>query len=95
MKRKDIENILKEQKPFLAEKFFVSRIGVFGSYARDQHTENSDIDILVEFIKPVGFEFFDFKEYLESVFNKPVDLVTVQALKPMMKNDIIREVQFQ
>lgn len=39
MKRKDIEKILKAQKPFLAEKFFVSRIGVFGSYARDQHEQ--------------------------------------------------------
>ena len=95
MKRDDIERILKAQKSYLSEHFYVDRIGVFGSYARDQHTESSDIDILVEFSRPVGFKFIDLKEYLESLFNKKVDLVTPNALKPVMKEEIIKEVQFQ
>lgn len=92
---KQIEYILKNKKSFLAEKYHVSKIGVFGSYARNQQTDISDIDILVEFSRPVGFEFFDLKDYLESLFNKPVDLVTVNALKPQMKKEILSEVQFQ
>ena len=95
MKRQDIERILKEQKGYLSEKFFVEKIGIFGSYSRDEQTENSDIDILVEFSRPVGFEFLDLKEYLESIFEKPVDLVTTNALKPLVKDNIMNEVQFQ
>lgn len=95
MKQEDIEKIIKAQKMFLAEKFFVSKIGLFGSYARNQHSEESDIDILVEFSKPVGFEFIELKDYLESLFGKPVDLVTINALRPIMKDEIISEVQFQ
>jgi uncharacterized protein len=95
MKRQDIEHILKEQKSYLADKYFVSKIGLFGSYARDEQSSESDIDILVDFIKPVGFEFIDLKDYLESLFNKPVDLVTVNAIKPFMRQEILDEVQYQ
>jgi predicted nucleotidyltransferase len=91
----DVERILKEQKDFLKEKYFVKRIGIFGSYVRDEQSEESDIDVLVEFSKPVGFEFFDLKDYLEELLSKPVDLVTVNALKPLIRDDIMAEVQFQ
>jgi predicted nucleotidyltransferase len=43
----------------------------------------------------VGFEFFDLKDYLETLFNKKVDLVTIKSLKPMVKDEIVAEVQFQ
>lgn len=95
MMRLKVEHILKEKKQYLLEKFHVSRIGVFGSYSRNEHTDESDIDILVEFSRPVGFEFLDLKEYLETLFNKPVDLVTINALKPIMKDEILNEVHFQ
>lgn len=95
MSRVEVECILKEHKPYLIEKFFVKRIGLFGSYVRNEQSEDSDIDILVEFSKPVGFEFFDLKDYLESLFKKPVDLVTVNALKPMIRDEIMAEVHFQ
>ena len=95
MKRHDIERILKEQKQYLADNFFVEKIGIFGSYAREQQSEDSDIDILVEFSRPVGFTFIDLKDYLECLFNKPVDLVTVNALKPLIKEEILNEVHFQ
>jgi len=95
MRRQDIERILKEQKEYLSDKYFVEKIGIFGSYSRDEQTEKSDIDILVEFNRPVGFEFLDLKEYLESLFQKPVDLVTTNALKPLIKDNIMNEVQFQ
>lgn len=95
MRGEEIEHILKEHKSLLAEKFYVSKIGVFGSYVRNEQRSDSDIDILVEFSQPVGFEFIDLKDYLELLFNKPVDLVTVKALKPQMKEEIMSEVQFQ
>ena len=95
MNRADIESLLKEKKHYMSEHYYVSKIGIFGSYSRDEQTEKSDIDILVEFDRPVGFEFIDLKDYLESLFGKPVDLVTINALKPMMKEEIISEVHFQ
>lgn len=95
MKRDHIETILKQQKTFLKEQYYVNKIGVFGSYAREEQTDESDIDILVEFNRPVGFEFIELKYHLESVFNKQVDLVTINGLKPSMKEDILNEVLFQ
>lgn len=95
MKREMVEQILKAEKQYLAEKFNVSKIGIFGSYARNEQTNESDIDILVEFSKPVGFEFVDLKDYLETVLNKNVDLVTPNALKPYIKNEILSEVKYQ
>jgi uncharacterized protein len=95
MNRENVETILKDQKDFLLQQYFVSKIGLFGSYIREEQTEKSDIDILVEFTRPVGFEFIELKDYLESLFNKPVDLVTVNALKPYLKQEILNEVQFQ
>lgn len=95
MNRTQVERMLKEKKQYLSERFYVSKIGIFGSYSRNEQTTESDIDILVEFSKPVGFEFLDLKEYLEELFNKRVDLVTINALKPIMKDEILNEVQFQ
>lgn len=95
MKREEIESILKEQKTFLAQKYNVSKIGIFGSYAREKQTADSDIDILVEFSQPVGLDFVELRDYLESLFNKSVDLVTVNALKPFMREEILNEVHFQ
>jgi uncharacterized protein len=95
MNRENVEKILKDQKDFLLREYFVNKIGLFGSYVREEQTEKSDIDILVEFTRPVGFEFIELKDYLESLFNKSVDLVTANALKPYMKQEIMNEVEFQ
>jgi predicted nucleotidyltransferase len=94
MKSNDVTKILKEQKTFLTKTYFVKKIGIFGSHARNEETGESDIDLLVEFSRPVGFEFLDLKDYLEKVLNKPVDLVTVNALKPSMREAVLGEVQY-
>jgi len=70
----------------------VASLSIFGSVARDNAELNSDVDVLVEFNKPVSlFEFMDFKEYLEKIFNRKVDLVTIDALKPQLKKQILDE----
>ncbi|MCG2723781.1 nucleotidyltransferase family protein [archaeon] len=91
---KEIETVLKENKQILNEKFKVREIGVFGSYARGEESKKSDIDILVEFYEPVGWEFIDLKEYLESILGKEIDLVTRGALKPQLKAGILKEVVY-
>lgn len=94
MGRDDITKKLDELKPVLQNKYNVKRIGVFGSYARDEQGEESDIDLLVEFNKPVGLKFVSLKLFLEKAFNKKVDLVTKNALRKEMKEDILKEVKY-
>ncbi|MBN2143815.1 MAG: nucleotidyltransferase family protein [Candidatus Aureabacteria bacterium] len=90
----DIENILKSQKPFLREKFKVNSIGVFGSYSRQEQTSASDVDVLVEFDSPPGWDFFDLQDYLEDLLGTKVDLVTRNAIKPQLQESILHEVVY-
>ncbi len=88
--KQEIISILKENKEDLEKKYKVKRIGVFGSFSRGEEKEGSDIDILVEFTEPVGFFLFiDLENYLSNLLGKKVDLVTKNALKPIIKDKII------
>ena len=89
-----IENKLKELKPVLHKKFFVERIGYFGSYARNEQHKDSDIDILVSLKKPLGWEFFDLQEFLENELQLKVDLVTEKALKEQLRQIILDNVKY-
>ncbi len=92
--RAEIEIKLKQIKPELAEKFHVSSIGYFGSYANDKQNENSDLDLLVEFSKPIGWKFFTLERFLEQSFGIPIDLVTKNALKERIKEPILNQVYY-
>lgn len=94
LNRNELENKLKNLKPLLSEKYSVVRIGYFGSYSRNEQTENSDIDILVEFGKPIGWDFFDLQEMLESELKLKVDLVSNKALKEQLKEIILQQVRY-
>jgi predicted nucleotidyltransferase len=90
---KEIEDKIKYSKPILKEKFKVKDIGIFGSYTRGEQTENSDLDVLVEFGERVGFfKFLELEEYLEELLNLKVDLVSRKALKPRIGQNILKEV---
>jgi hypothetical protein len=89
----EIKEILIKQKPFLKSKYGVKDVGIFGSYARGDQEDKSDLDILVEFEKPVGFfKFLELEEYLEEITGIKVELVTRKALKPRIGEYILREV---
>ena len=90
----DIERKLQEIKPYLANRFHVSKIGYFGSFAEDRQTRESDIDILVDFAVTPGWEFFALEEYLENVFDRKVDLVTERALKKQLSEQILKQVKY-
>lgn len=92
--RTEIENKLKELKPVLIQKYFVDKIGYFGSFSRNEQTNDSDIDILVSFRKPIGWEFFDLHEFLENELKLKVDLVSEKALKEQLKQIIIKSVKY-
>lgn len=92
--RPEIEATLKELKPSLKRKFKVKEIGIFGSFVRGEEVEDSDVDILVEFSEPIGWEFFDLKELLVEILGREVDLVTVGGLRPQLKDRILQEVVY-
>lgn len=90
----DIETKLQQLKPVLSDRFYVSKIGYFGSFAEGSQTEESDLDILVEFSKPIGWEFFKLEEFLEKEFGLDIDLVTNEALKESIKKPILNQVKY-
>jgi predicted nucleotidyltransferase len=92
--KEHIKETLKRFKPVLREKYKVKQIGLFGSYVRGEESEESDIDILVEFSEPIGWEFVDLVEFLEKILSRKVDLVTIRALKPRLKEKILKEVVY-
>ena len=74
--RDKLIQLLQKEQAYLATEFGVSKIGLFGSYAKGQPDEASDIDILVEFERPIGFRFLDLVDYLEAVLGRKVDVLT-------------------
>ena len=63
----------------------VRRLGIFGSYARGEETARSDLDFIVEFDEATLHQYLDLKEFLESLFGRPVDLVFADAVKPRLR----------
>ena len=90
----EINERLKAIKPELESRFKVSSIGYFGSYASGTQNQQSDLDLLVEFSQPVGWEFFTLENYLEHLLGLKVDLVTRNSLKEQIKDSILTQVLY-
>lgn len=81
-----------EMRKELSERFTVKRIGVFGSFARDEAGPDSDVDIIVDLAEPTFDHYMDLKFTLEEVLGLPVDLVMADTVKPRLKPIIEQEV---
>ncbi|NOZ47936.1 MAG: nucleotidyltransferase family protein [Chlorobi bacterium] len=92
--RNDILNKLSDLKPTLYKDYSVKQIGLFGSFSDDSNTNESDIDLLVEFEKPIGWKYFSLEIYLETIFGRKIDLVTKNALKEQIKDNILSQVKY-
>ncbi|AKB26634.1 hypothetical protein MSMTP_3165 [Methanosarcina sp. MTP4] len=92
----DAISTLKEHEKLIRQKFGVKRIGIFGSFARGEEREDSDLDVLVEFEEgqKTFDNYMDLKFYLEDLFGRDVDLVTEKALKRQLKDIIMKEVVY-
>mgnify|MGYP001106524233 FL=1 len=91
----EIQEILRQKKPILRERFKVKEIGIFGSFVRGEEKDTSDLDILVELERPVGLiKFVGLQNYLSDELGEKVDLVTKSALKPRIKKNILSEVVY-
>jgi len=92
--KSEILNKLSDLKPILHREYSVRQIGLFGSFSNDSYTEDSDIDLLVEFERPIGWKYFSLEIYLENVFGCKIDLVTKNALKEQLKDKILNQVKY-
>lgn len=92
--KNEILDKLKELKPVLASEYSVKEIGLFGSFADETASENSDIDLLVELSQPIGWRFFSLEIYLEKIFERKIDLVTKNALRERIKENILNHISY-
>lgn len=91
MRVDDILNVLSEHGPEIKARFGVGWLALFGSTARGDAGPDSDLDILVEFRLPTFRNYMGLHRYLEGLLDRPVDLVSGAALRPPMKQEVLRE----
>jgi hypothetical protein len=92
MKQDVVLQILKQKNTELAKQFGVKSLSLFGSVARNEATTNSDVDLLVEFNRPVGyFGLFALQDYLEELLGCSVDIGTPNSLKPYIRERVMGE----
>ncbi|MGL6338094.1 MAG: nucleotidyltransferase family protein [Waterburya sp.] len=90
----DVLNTLKENLDKFAQ-FHVTKVGLFGSFVRDEQTENSDIDILVDLESSDFFNYCALLDFAESLFGeRKVDVITKSSLDSISGRNIFREVEF-
>jgi predicted nucleotidyltransferase len=92
LSKEEILRLVKRELPFIKKKYNVSRVALFGSYVRGDQNEKSDLDMLVEFSRPVGFfKFIELEDYLSEKLGVKVNLVTPDALKSLIKPHVMEE----
>lgn len=89
----DIKQTLRATKPLLLEQYRVTEVGIFGSYARGEQTQTSDVDVLIDYEQaPTLFKLVELREYLAGVVGVKVDVVTKNGLKPRIRERVLSEV---
>jgi len=89
----DIIKVLRQSRSCLEERFGVKRIAVFGSFAKGRSTEDSDVDIVVEFKHPIGLKFMELAEYLEKLLCRKVDILTLEGIKAIRVKRVADEIK--
>ena len=90
--RQQIVSILEAKREEIAKRFSVEKLALFGSAARDELRDDSDVDVLVAFTGPSTFDaYFGLKDYLEALLGRSVDLVTEKGLKPRARRHVEKD----
>ncbi len=91
--RETLAELLRKEYAYLASEYGVKRIGFFGSYAGGTPTETSDVDLVVEFDRPIGFRFVEFTEHLEHLLGRRVDVLTPAGIRGIRVERIARSIE--
>lgn len=91
--KEKIAEILREKYPYLIARYGVKRLGLFGSYARGEQTEDSDVDLVAEFERPIGLNFIEFAEYIENILGKKADILTPEGVRRITVQKIARNIE--
>lgn len=90
----DILSVLRRERARLFAKYGLKSMAVFGSATRDDFRPDSDVDIMVDFEKPIGIEFIDLADELEALLHRKVDLATAGAVKPWYMEHIEKDLKY-
>jgi len=79
--KEEVIQVLRDEMPLLRERYGITRIALFGSFAEGSPRDDSDVDIVVEASRPLGLKFFELSDYLAGRLGRMIDLVTFNMLK--------------
>ena len=91
--REKVIEILRKELPYFGTEYGVKRIGLFGSYAKGTQAEDSDVDVVVEFERPIGLKFVEFAEYIEKLLGRKTDVLTPAGLESIRVRGMVRDVR--
>lgn len=91
--QKRVVELLREQSAYLSSEFGIRKIGLFGSFAAGHPGEQSDIDLLVEFERPIGLRFMELAEYLEKLLGRKVDLLTPAGIQGIRRKSMAKSIR--
>lgn len=85
--------VLRSEFPYLKENYGVKKIALFGSVVKGKYTKASDIDMVVEFEKPIGLRFMDLAEYLEKKMGRKADILTVEGVRSIRIKKVAQNIK--
>ncbi len=92
--KEQVIEMLRKELPYFVSRYGVKRIGLFGSYAKGTQAEDSDVDVVVEFDRPIGLKFVEFGDYLEKILGRKTDILTpagIEGIRIKRVADSIRD----
>ena len=92
MTREEVIDILRKELSYFASEYGVKKIGLFGSYAKGTPAKGSDIDILVEFERPIGLKFIELAEHLERLLGGSVDILTPAGIESIRIEKVAKDI---
>jgi predicted nucleotidyltransferase len=93
--KSEVLKILENDLPFLKKSFHVDKVGLFGSYARQEQTEKSDLDLLVDFeTTPDFIQLVELEEHLSKLLDIKVEILTSGGIKDRVRPNIMKDMEF-
>lgn len=90
----EIKENIDKLKPYIKKEYKADIVGIFGSYARGEQTENSDVDILVRFGEGIGLHSFGLEPFLKDILKINVHIVSDGGLRPRLKDNIYNDIRY-